>query len=88
MRIKNWFIDKLRNIYILPIKLYQLILSPFFGRNCIYHPTCSNYAIQAIRKKGIFLGTIIGSYRILRCNPWGKGGYDPVDREDKNILNN
>lgn len=80
MRIKNWFIDKLRNIYILPIKLYQLILSPFFGRNCIYHPTCSNYAIQAIRKKGIFLGTIMGSYRILRCNPWGKGGYDPVDK--------
>ena len=82
LRIKNWLLDNLRAIYILPIKLYQIILSPFFGKDCRYHPTCSNYAIEAIRKKGILLGTIIGSYRILRCNPWSKGGYDPVEKEN------
>jgi len=87
-KIRNCLIDKLRDIYILPIKLYQLILSPFFGRDCCYYPTCSNYTIEAIRKKGIFLGTIMGFYRILRCNPWSKGGYDPVEKEDKTFLKN
>jgi putative membrane protein insertion efficiency factor len=78
LRLKSWFIHNLKELFILPIKLYQLVLSPFFGRNCIYHPSCSNYGIEAIRKKGIFKGILLTAWRILRCNPWSKGGNDPV----------
>lgn len=60
------------------IRLYQLILSPYMGRQCRYTPTCSNYAIEALRKHGLLRGSWLATRRILRCAPWGGSGYDPV----------
>ena len=65
-----------RNILILFIRLYQLTLSPFIGRSCRFHPTCSNYGIQALTKYGFCLGTLKGIWRVLRCNPFCQGGED------------
>ncbi len=63
---------------ILLIRIYQLTLSPFIGRNCRYTPTCSNYGIEAIKKYGALKGGWLTIKRILSCNPWGGSGYDPV----------
>lgn len=63
---------------ILLIRIYQITLSPFIGRNCRYTPTCSNYGIEAIRKYGAVKGGWLTLKRILSCNPWGGSGYDPV----------
>ena len=63
---------------ILFIRIYQVTLSPFIGRNCRYTPTCSNYGIEAIRKYGAIKGGWLTFKRILSCNPWGGSGYDPV----------
>jgi len=60
------------------IRLYQLLLSPFWGAQCRFHPTCSCYAMEALDKHGAFKGTGFAIYRILRCNPWADGGLDPV----------
>jgi putative membrane protein insertion efficiency factor len=60
------------------IRLYQLLLSPFWGAQCRFHPTCSCYAMEALDKHGAFKGTGLALYRILRCNPWADGGLDPV----------
>jgi putative membrane protein insertion efficiency factor len=59
------------------VRLYQLTLSPFFGRQCRFHPTCSNYMIQAIEKHGLIRGLAKGAHRICRCQPFGGSGYDP-----------
>ena len=65
-------------ILIIPIKIYQLILSPILPSSCRHTPTCSNYAIQALRIHGPFKGMYLAIHRFLRCNPWGTSGYDPV----------
>ncbi len=65
-------------LMILLIRVYQLTLSPFIGRNCRYTPTCSNYGIEAIKKYGAIKGGWLTLKRILSCNPWGGSGYDPV----------
>ena len=64
-------------LLILPVRLYQVTLSPLLGRHCRYDPTCSHYFIQAVRKYGPWRGTAKGLWRILRCNPFGGHGYDP-----------
>ena len=61
------------------INFYQTFISPFFPPACRFYPTCSTYAIQAIEKYGVIKGLILALYRILRCNPFNKGGYDPVE---------
>lgn len=61
------------------IRFYQKYLSALKGRStCIYTPTCSQYAIEAIEKHGVLKGGLLAAWRILRCNPFSKGGYDPV----------
>ena len=65
-------------IFIIPIKLYQILLSPLLGQSCRYHPTCSQYTIEAIEKYGPIKGIWLGTKRIARCNPWGGSGHDPV----------
>ncbi|MGA1846115.1 membrane protein insertion efficiency factor YidD [Deferribacter abyssi] len=60
------------------IDIYQILLSPFLGQNCRFYPTCSQYTKEAIIKKGLVLGIILSCWRIIRCNPLSKGGYDPV----------
>ena len=65
-------------LLIQPIRFYQRFISPLKPPTCRFTPTCSNYAIQAIRKHGPFKGLALAVWRILRCNPWGGSGYDPV----------
>jgi putative membrane protein insertion efficiency factor len=62
-----------------PIKLYQKLVSPMFGSRCKYYPSCSEYAVQAIRKFGILRGLVLAGWRLLRCNPLSHGGLDPVE---------
>jgi len=64
-----------------PIRLYQLIVSPVIGPRCRYHPTCSAYAIEALRSFGILRGLVLAGWRLLRCNPWSAGGLDPVEQQ-------
>ena len=65
-------------ILVIPIKLYQFLISPLIGPNCRYHPTCSQYSIEAINKHGPFKGTWLAIKRISSCHPWGGSGHDPV----------
>jgi putative membrane protein insertion efficiency factor len=60
------------------IRVYQYAISPMFGQRCKYYPSCSNYAIGAIREHGPLKGIGLASWRLLRCNPFSNGGYDPV----------
>jgi len=68
----------LRKLYVLPIKIYKLFISPLLPMACRYSPTCSDYTVAAIYKYGIIRGSFMGIKRILRCHPWGGSGYDPV----------
>lgn len=75
---KAWWRSLLIWLPIKLIRLYQLTLSPYMGRQCRYTPTCSNYALEALRKHGLLRGGWLAFKRILRCAPWGGSGYDPV----------
>lgn len=68
------------------IRTYQVTISPRFSRgSCRFYPTCSQYAIEAIELHGVFKGVLLAAWRILRCNPFSKGGYDPVPpKKNKN----
>lgn len=68
------------------VRLYQLTLSPLIGGQCRYHPTCSAYFIESVRKKGFWIGSGKGIRRILRCHPLARGGYDPVEKVDASGL--
>lgn len=65
-------------LLILPIRFYQLCISPLTPPSCRFTPTCSQYAVEALRKHGPIKGLWLAVWRILRCNPWGGSGYDPV----------
>ena len=65
-------------IFIIPIKIYQILISPLLGPSCRFTPTCSQYTIEAIQKYGPLKGGWLGFKRILRCHPWGGCGHDPV----------
>lgn len=69
---------EMRKLVIGPIKLYRRFISPILPPSCRYWPTCSQYTLQAIQKYGVLKGGVMGAWRILRCNPWSKGGIDPV----------
>jgi uncharacterized protein len=68
-----------RAVAVAPIVVYQRVLSPVLPRRCKYEPTCSRYAVDAIREYGILRGAVLALWRLLRCNPWSYGGYDPVE---------
>lgn len=68
----------MKYLFILPIRLYQLLIRPLLPPSCRYVPGCSQYAIEALQKYGIFKGSWLAARRILRCQPWGGSGYDPV----------
>ena len=70
-----------RRIVIAPIRLYQTVISPALPRRCKYEPTCSMYAVQAIRRFGILRGLVLAVWRLLRCNPFSHGGFDPVEAQ-------
>ena len=67
-----------RRMVLAPIRAYQRVLSPMLPARCKYHPTCSEYAAQAVESFGILRGSVLAAWRVLRCNPWSNGGYDPV----------
>jgi putative membrane protein insertion efficiency factor len=69
----------LRRLAILPIRLYQRLISPVVGSRCKYYPSCSEYGAQAISRFGILRGLVLAGWRLLRCNPWSHGGFDPVE---------
>jgi uncharacterized protein len=64
-----------------PIRLYQRFISPLFPRRCEYEPTCSAYALEAVRSFGAFRGMVLAAWRLLRCNPFSHGGHDPVSAQ-------
>lgn len=68
----------MKNLVIFLINFYQKIISPLFEKKCKFYPTCSEYMKQAIEKYGVIKGVFKGIKRILRCNPFSKGGYDPL----------
>ena len=65
-------------VFLAPIRLYQRFISPALPRRCKYEPTCSAYAVGAVRELGVIRGSILAGWRLLRCNPWSHGGWDPV----------
>jgi len=71
---RRWWLQ----IGIVPIRIYQLTLSPFIGFHCRYQPTCSAFGIEAIERHGLVKGVALTLRRIGRCHPWGGSGYDPV----------
>lgn len=71
----------LRLIVTAPIVFYQRFVSPALPRRCKYEPTCSRYAVEAIRSYGVLRGVVLAGWRLLRCNPWSYGGYDPVEAQ-------
>ena len=68
----------MKYLVLLPVRLYQLTISPWLPKSCRYEPSCSNYMLEAVRKHGAFKGTWLGVRRLLRCAPWGGHGFDPV----------
>jgi len=68
----------LRTIALLPVLAYQKVVSPFIAPRCRYYPTCSNYAVEAVRTYGVFRGSILAAWRLVRCNPFSDGGFDYV----------
>ena len=74
----------LRAVVIAPVRAYQRVVSPLIGPRCKYYPSCSEYAVQAVRRYGILRGLVLAAWRLLRCNPWSDGGVDRV--EDQHVF--
>ena len=74
----------IRSVVVLPIRLYQRLISRRLASGAFSSPSCSEYAAQAIMGSGILRGLVLGGWRLLRCNPWSHGGFDPV--EDQRLL--
>jgi len=72
-----------KKLFIWPVRLYQLTLSPLMGANCRYTPSCSQFMIEAIEEWGPIKGIWLGLRRISRCHPWGGHGHDPVPKKGK-----
>lgn len=78
LKFTSILIKSMKKFLIAGIRFYQKYLSPLKSTKCPYIPTCSQYGLEAIEKYGAFKGSILAVWRILRCNPFSKGGYDPV----------
>jgi uncharacterized protein len=72
-------LSALRGFLVAPIRLYQRTISPALPARCKYHPSCSEYAVQAVRRYGVLRGVVLAGWRLLRCNPWSHGGVDFVE---------
>lgn len=70
-------------LVLLPVRLYQRYVSGLLGQNCKYFPTCSSYAVQALTRHGLFKGSALAIWRLLRCNPWSHGGSDRVPAQGR-----
>ena len=90
--INNFFLVKwIRRAFVLlliiPVKIYQWTISPMLPASCRYEPTCSSYAIEALRVHGPIKGLFMGTRRILSCHPWGGHGHDPVPPKGSPLFN-
>jgi len=74
-------VTAIRALFLAPIRLYQRFISPGLPARCRYHPTCSAYAVDAVRDFGVLRGTVLAAWRLLRCNPWSAGGIDHVSSQ-------
>jgi putative membrane protein insertion efficiency factor len=72
-------VSALRGLLVAPIRLYQRTISPGLPARCKYHPSCSQYAVEAVRRYGVLRGVVLAGWRVLRCNPWSHGGVDFVE---------
>ena len=81
---KNNIYIKLKKNIINIIRLYQRYISPLKGTKCPFFPSCSEYGIKSIEKYGVIKGSLLGAFRIIRCNPFSKGGVDPVPEIGEN----
>ena len=70
--------SRARRVFVAPIRFYRRFISPLKPPMCRFHPTCSQYAVEAVLTHGIFKGSRLAAWRILRCQPFAKGGHDPV----------
>ena len=70
-----------RTVVLAPVIAYRKLISPALPRRCKYEPTCSQYAVDAVRRFGILRGLVLAAWRLLRCNPFSYGGYDPVEAQ-------
>lgn len=77
----KWRGNPLQVAVICCVRAYQRAISPLLPRSCKYYPSCSEYAVQAVRKFGVGRGAVLAGWRLLRCNPLSYGGYDPVERQ-------
>ena len=68
-----------RSVVVAPVRFYQRFVSPAIPQRCKYHPSCSQYAVTAVRRYGILRGLVLAGWRLLRCNPWSHGGVDFVE---------
>ena len=68
-------------LVLLPLRLYRGVISPLLGPHCKYEPSCSEYALDAVRTYGVLRGGLLAAWRVLRCNPWSHGGHDPVAQQ-------
>lgn len=73
----------MQSLFLLLIRLYRLILSPLFGQCCRFYPSCSEYALEVVKKYGAFKGGARVVRRLLKCHPWHPGGYDPPNTDPK-----
>jgi putative membrane protein insertion efficiency factor len=76
--VAGWLQLPLTWLFILLIRCYQVVISPGLPSSCRFAPSCSQYALDAIRRHGAIRGGLLGAWRLLRCHPWHPGGYDPV----------
>jgi len=82
----KWINTILKKSFVLPIRFYQVSISPLIGAHCRHTPSCSHYAIEAINEWGVIKGTWLGLKRIGRCHPWGTSGYDPVPKKKESYI--
>jgi putative membrane protein insertion efficiency factor len=71
----------MKTLLLMLVRAYQLGVSPFLGQNCRFYPSCSNYAVEAIREYGAFKGSLLATRRLCKCHPWHPGGLDPVPKK-------
>ena len=75
------FEKSIKILILILLKIYKFSISPFLGTNCRFLPSCSDYAYEVITDKGIIKGGVLAIKRLTKCHPWGKSGYDPVNKK-------
>jgi uncharacterized protein len=78
MNRRSTLVGVLRELCLAPLHLYRRLISPAIPNRCKYYPTCSTYAVQAVRELGVLRGIVVAAWRLARCNPWSDGGVDEV----------